>query len=156
MSHVPNADLVEGRFVEHEHQRLRTGLSIVAETIGEAHRLGRPELADRLHRCIEWIRRDVLPHAAWEDAWLYPQLDRDAGTPWATRVLQFEHSQIAEAAARLEADAAVLRDHWGTEAGFRIVADLARLEALLTAHVVQEQRFVLPLLKDQRGIVPVS
>ncbi|HET7027545.1 MAG TPA: hemerythrin domain-containing protein [Candidatus Limnocylindrales bacterium] len=156
MSNVSTADLVEGRFVEQEHQRLRVGLAMLEEAIGDAHRMGRPELAERLHRLMEWIDRDVLPHAAWEDAWLYPDLDRDAGTPWATRVLRFEHSQISASAERLQADAELLRGHWTSEIAYRIVADLARLQALLAAHVVQEERFVLPLLEQQRRLVRTS
>jgi iron-sulfur cluster repair protein YtfE (RIC family) len=149
VSDVTTADLVEGRFVQEEHQRLRTGLCAVEETISDAHRLSRPELADRVHRALEWLRRDVLPHAAWEDAWLYPQLDRGAGTPWATRVLRFEHLQIAEVAAQLEVDAQALRERWTIELAFSIVARLSRVDALIAAHVAQEERFVLPILESR-------
>ena len=41
-----------------------------------------------------WLEHELKPHLAWEDRWLYPQLDEIAGTPWATRLPRFEHRQI--------------------------------------------------------------
>jgi len=149
MSHVTTADLVEGRFVQEEHQRLRAGLAGLEQTIDDAHRLSRPELSDRIHRILQWVRRDVLPHAAWEDAWLYPQLDRGAGTPWATRVLRFEHAQINECAGHLEDAAQALRERWSMELAFRVVSCISRLDALVSAHVAQEERFIQPLLDTE-------
>lgn len=146
---VTAADRVEGRIIHEEHQRLRTGLAALEQTIADAYRLSRPELSDRVHRALEWIRRDLLPHAAWEDAWLYPQLDREAETPWATRVLRFEHTQINEIAVGLETDAQELRERWSMELAFRIVARIASLHCIVAAHVAQEERFVLPVLDAQ-------
>ncbi len=143
------ADRIEGRIIHEEHQRLRTGLAALEQTITDAYRLSRPELSDRVHRALEWIRRDLLPHAAWEDAWLYPQLDREAETPWATRILRFEHQQIGEIAAGLEGDAQELRGRWSLELAFRVVARVASLHCIVAAHVAQEERFVLPVLDTQ-------
>ena len=151
---VTAADQVEGRIIHEEHQRLRAGLAALDETMSDAYRLSRPELSDRVHRALEWIRRDLLPHAAWEDAWLYPQLDRQAETPWATRILRFEHAQIHEVAAALENDAQDLRERWSLEIAFRVVARIARLQAVVACHVAQEERFVLPLL-DTRPLATV-
>jgi hemerythrin-like domain-containing protein len=141
-----SADVIEGQFVEYEHRRLRAGLARLQDSIDEAHRLTRSAVAERVISTLAWLRRDVLPHAAWEDAWLYPHLDETAGTPWATRALRFEHEQIREVAAALESAFQALHDHWTTELSFELVIALTRLETLVSAHLAQEERFVTPLL----------
>lgn len=146
-----SAARVEARFVEEEHRRLRAGLASLDETIAEAHHLTRAELAERVLRALDWLRRDVLPHANWEDAWLFPELDRVAGTPWATRLLRFEHAQIVEVTKQLEDDALLLHEHWSNAIAMQVVARLARLAGLVTAHVSQEERFALPLIERDRA-----
>jgi hemerythrin-like domain-containing protein len=89
----------------------------------------------------------VLPHAAWEEAWLYPRLDTTAGTPWATRALRFEHEQIRELAAALETAFVAVEARWSPEAAFQLALAMARLETLISAHLAQEQWFVRPLLE---------
>lgn len=142
-----SADAIEAQFFEHEHRRLRAGLSILQATIAEAHRLTRADAADRVVRTLAWLRRDVLPHAAWEEAWLFPHLDGTAGTPWATQALRVEHEQIRDVATFLEGQYQAAYDHWTAEQAFGLAVALARLETLVSAHLAQEERFVLPLLE---------
>lgn len=146
MPTVMAADAVELELLEHEHRRVRDGLGVLRAGIDEAHLLARPDAIDRTVRTLAWLRRDLLPHAAWEEAWLYPQLDATAGTPWATRALRFEHDQIRELAAALEAAFATAESRWGPEAAYGLAIAMARLEALISAHLAQEQWFVRPLL----------
>jgi iron-sulfur cluster repair protein YtfE (RIC family) len=141
-----SADRLEGRFLEDEHARLRHGLAMLHESIANAHHLDRLEAVERITRVLIWLRRDLLPHLAWEEAWLYPQIDLEAGSPWATRALHFEHQQIRELAQLLEVQFGHVHERWGSEVAFGLVASLARLEALITAHVAQEDRFVVPML----------
>lgn len=141
-----SADVIEGLFLEHEHRRLRAGLGRLQETIEEAHRLTRAAMAERVAETFRWLRRDVLPHAAWEEAWLYPHLDQTAHTPWATRALRFEHEQVREVAGKLETLFQAVHDHWTSELSFGLVIALTRLETLVSAHLAQEDRFLTPLL----------
>jgi len=140
------ADAVEVKLVEQEHRRIREGLANLEQALGDAHLLARPDAIAAAVRALAWLRRDVLPHAAWEEAWLYPQLDSIAGTPWATRAMRFEHEQIREVAALLERDFGAAEAHWSNEQAFRLVIAMARLATLLSAHLAQEQWFVGPLL----------
>ena len=140
------ADIIERRFIEQEHRRLRTGLANVQEAILAAHRWTQSEAMDDVVRTLHWLRRDVLPHAAWEEAWLYSHIDSVAGTPWATRALRFQHEQIREVATALENAYQLAHGHWTGEQTCRLVVALTRLEALVTAHLVQEERMVVPLL----------
>ena len=59
-----------------------------------ASELGSEGLWARLHETLRWLDHEIRPHMAWEDRWLYPQLDEIAGTPWATRSARMEHRQI--------------------------------------------------------------
>lgn len=144
------ADVIEAQLLEQEHRRVRDGLVHLQDTIAGAHAFSRVEAIDGVVRTLGWLRRDLLPHAAWEEAWLYPHLDAVAQTPWATRALRLEHEQIREVAAQLEREFVVAEARWSTEEAYRLVVALTRLESLVTAHLAQEQWFVRPLLDGQK------
>lgn len=154
MGSLTAAATVEERIIEREHQSLRTGLSTLEGTIEDAHRLSRGELADRIARATGWMHRDFLPHAAWEEAWLYARLDHATGSPWTTRALRFQHEQIRELATALESVSVAAHEHWTSEVTYRVVAAMARLDALISAHLAQEELFVLPLLDEQAVRAP--
>lgn len=143
------ADVVEERILEREHESLRVGLSTLQGAIEDAHRLSRPELAERVARSTAWMHRAFLPHAAWEEAWLFAHMDQETGSPWTTRGLRFQHEQIRELASALEKASTVAHERWTREIEFALVAAMARLDALLSAHLAQEELFVLPLLGEK-------
>lgn len=140
------ADLIEGRFLAEEHRRLRDGLAALQESIAAFPRLTRPEVMDRQARTLSWLRRDMLSHASWEDSWLYPRLDQQAGTAWATRALSLQHEQIRELAGQLEKEFETVHDRWSSEVAFVVAMSLARLEAVISSHLAQEDRFIPSLL----------
>jgi hemerythrin-like domain-containing protein len=148
------ADIVEERILEREHETLRAGLSTLQGAIEDAHRLTRVELAERVARSTAWMHRSFLPHAAWEEAWLFTRLDHETGSPWTTRGLRVQHEQIRELAAALETASTVAHERWTSEIEFALVAAMARLDALLTAHIAQEELFVVPLLEEHAGGEP--
>jgi hemerythrin-like domain-containing protein len=141
-----SAVAIERRFIEEEHRRLRAGLANLQDALLEPRLPTRSEAIERVVRTLSWLRRDVLPHAAWEEAWLYSHVDAEAGTPWATRALRFEHEQIRDVAAALEFEFQSAEDRWTTEHGYRIVIALTRLETLVAAHILQEERLIMPTL----------
>ena len=147
---VATADVMEVQLLEHEHQRVREGLAAVQDVIAAAHRLTRTSAIDGVVRTLAWLRRDLLPHLAWEEAWLYPQLDMIAGTPWATRALRLEHQQVRELAGALEVEFSAAEDRWGAERASRLVVALTRLESVIASHVAQEQWLVRPLLDREK------
>jgi hypothetical protein len=158
MSTALSPEIIEGQLLDHEHQVLRTGISNLQDAIGQAHAMSRSDAIDRVVRTLAWLRRDVLPHAAWEEAWLYPHLDAAAGTPWATQALRFQHEQIREVAAALEREFSSAEVRWTAEEAFQLAIALTRLEALLSAHLAQEQWFVGPLLEltSRPGAKPLT
>jgi iron-sulfur cluster repair protein YtfE (RIC family) len=149
MTATHGANGIEERIVEREHLALRAGLATLQGAIEDASRLSRPDLADRVARATSWLHREFLPHAAWEEAWLYPHADRVTGSPWTTRALRFQHEQIRELAGALERASVVAHEHWTPEIVYGLVAAMARIDALVSAHLAQEELSVLPLLDDE-------
>ena len=101
---------------------------------------------------LHWIDTVLEPHAEWEDRWLYPEIDRRAGTPWATRLMSFEHQQIRDAATTLASARARLHDAPSNARDIDVRAGLFALEAILRAHMAREERFLIPLLEADTTI----
>ena len=99
-------------------------------------------------RVLRWVDETIRPHMAWEESWLFPQIDDRAQTPWATSLVRFDHRQILDQAEHLHVDAT--RDgHGRPRTAITLVADLAVLEALMLANIEREERFLLPLLERE-------
>ena len=93
------------RFAEHEHEELAAGIDRIHELGEEMAQLPVDRRAAGIRWVLHWIDADLKPHMAWEESWLFPQIDVRARTPWATRVIRFDHQQIAAQAERLHAHA---------------------------------------------------
>jgi hemerythrin-like domain-containing protein len=135
-------------FAEHEHRELGRGIDRIREVAGIVGTIAAPDLSIALIDVLDWIETVLEPHAAWEDAWLYPQIDRRAGTPWATRLMTFEHHQIRAFAGLLESDRERLHHELTRDQAVQLVGHLFALDALLRAHIEREERVLRPLLED--------
>jgi iron-sulfur cluster repair protein YtfE (RIC family) len=136
--------LPERDFVEHEHREF-------ARDIDRIHGVGmlvgrHEELSIAALEVLHWVEAVLEPHAAWEDHWLYPEIDRRAGTAWATKLMSFEHLQIRDAAHALATSRARFHDAPTNVGANDVRARLFALEAILRAHVAREERFLIPLL----------
>jgi iron-sulfur cluster repair protein YtfE (RIC family) len=147
---VEMADVVgaEYSFAKNEHAELRTGLDrihVVADTVG---RFAATDSAAAVRGVREWLAVVLMPHAAWEDSIVYPEVERVTGTEWATKLMRFEHYQIERSAGVLDRDIEILLT--GTlnhQQLCDIRGHLLGLEALLRAHIEREERFLLPMLR---------
>lgn len=140
-------------FQRHEHHELLPWLDRVHEVgcaVGD-----RPvgEMTVALRRVLTWLERDHEAHLAWEEAWLYQEMDERAGTPWATRTLRHGHDQIRAAVRRLSADQEQLHHELTPTAANELRSRIFGLEAILRAHLECEDRVLQPLLEEA---VPVS
>jgi len=135
-------------FAEHEHDELAAGIDRIHELGAELATLPVDQRAARIRRVLHWIDADLKPHMAWEESWLFPQIDARARTPWATRLVRFDHQQIAAQAERLHAHC-VYGSQFSSNDIVTLVADLSGLEALLRANVEREERFLLPLIESE-------
>jgi iron-sulfur cluster repair protein YtfE (RIC family) len=135
-------------FAEHEHRALVRGLNEIHDLACGIGTWLRPTDSVRLLGILEWLERELEPHVAWEEAWLYPTLDARTGTPWTTRAARFDHTQIRTMAAQLRNDQHLLHQEVTPEALAELRCHLFGLEALLRAHLEREERFLMPLLTE--------
>jgi len=134
-------------FAEHEHEELAVGIDRI-HALGESlSTLPVDQRTAGVRRVLRWIDMDLRPHLAWEESWLFPQIDAQLRSHWATRFVRLDHQQIAAQAARLQADASGGAS--GSKQTVSIIADLSGLEALLRANVEREERLILPLLEPE-------
>ncbi len=133
-------------FTEHQHRELRRGIDRVHDVACRIEGWVSPELTIELRDILRWVGRDLEPHVAWEDSWLYPEIDIRTGSPWATRAARFDHQQIREAAARVRVDEELLLAGDARALLPEVRCHLLGLEALLRAHIEREERYLIPLL----------
>jgi iron-sulfur cluster repair protein YtfE (RIC family) len=148
MTEIAHSLAPERAFAGIEHRDLAPGLARVRSLAARVGRRAAPELAHDLHAVVRWFADVVEPHMAWEEAWLYPELDRLAGTTWATRVPRFEHGILTDMVSRLDRDGTLVVHQPTPEQAAELAAHLIALEALLRAHIEVEERILLPLLDE--------
>ena len=142
----------EWAFAEHEHRDLVRGINRIHDVACEIGRGPSTELSAHLIGVLQWLNVTLEPHIAWEEAWLYPEVDARTGTPWATRAARFDHQQIRQMATRLGADQRLLDGPPPGDRHAEVRCHLFGLEALLRAHIEREERFLIPLLVDSRAL----
>lgn len=150
-------------FAEHEHRDLARGINRIHDVACEVGRRPTPELSVHVVEILRWLDVALEPHIAWEESWLYPEIDARLGTPWATRAARFDHRQLREMAARLRADHHLLNSREAGDPQTEARCHLFSLEALLRAHIEREERFLIPLLDDddrpteaEDGVAPAA
>jgi iron-sulfur cluster repair protein YtfE (RIC family) len=136
-------------FTEHEHRDLVRGLNRIHDVACEIGRRPRPEVSIDVLDVLHWLDASLEPHMAWEEHWLYPEIDARTGTSWSTRAARFDHQQIREMAVRLRTDQHALLDHEAVDQHGELRCHLFGLEALLRSHIEREERFLIPLLDDE-------
>ena len=135
-------------FAEHEHRDLTRGLNRIHETACEVQGWVAPELPTHLLGILDWFDHVLAPHLAWEEAWLFPEIDERTGTPWATRSARFDHQQIRRMAGRVRDDQALLQGIDPSTHLAETKCHLFGLEALLRSHIEREERFLIPILAE--------
>jgi hemerythrin-like domain-containing protein len=138
-------------FEEHEHRDLVRGINRIHDVACEIGRRPTLELSVHVLDVLRWIDASLMPHIAWEEAWLYPEIEARIGSPWATRAARFDHQQIREMAARLRADQPLLGRPEAGDPQAEARCHLFSLEALVRAHIEREERFLIPLLEEDRS-----
>ncbi|MFL5726776.1 MAG: hemerythrin domain-containing protein [Chloroflexota bacterium] len=138
-------------FVNHEHGELASGMDGIHELARALQSLSSGEAAVRVGEILRWVEATLKPHLAWEEHWLFPQLDALAGSPWATRAIRYDHRQIARKAELLGRDRIDLGHSPSSRAATELRSDLDALETLLRANVEREEQLLLPILDAEAG-----
>src|SRR5262249_38920143 len=135
--------------VEHEHRELFAGIDHVHEVACELPATPVDQMTGKVASVLRWVETTLKPHMAWEDEWLFPQIDLRADTPWATRLIRFDHRQIARQAERLGTYRIRLEHGPSAESLVEVRGDLFALEALVRANLEREESFLMPLLESE-------
>ena len=135
-------------YIEHEHRDLGRGINRIHEVACQVGRRAAPQLSADVLGVLRWFDTTLEPHMAWEEAMLYPEIDRRTATPWATRAARFEHHQIREVVAGLRAGNREVANHDTDDPQAGVRCRLFGLEALLRTHVEREERFLIPELTE--------
>ena len=133
-------------FGEHEHRDLGRGLGEIHEAANLVGSCSHADVRHAIRGVVAWATTSLEPHLAWEEAWLYPQIERVTGTEWATRPARFDHGQIGALVARLRLHEATASHVWTVGTTGELRCDLFALEALLRAHIQREEELLLPVL----------
>jgi len=148
MADFPHGAIAEHAFEEREHRELVPGINRIHDVAVAVDTIAAPDLSLALLDIVDWIDEVLVPHVAWEDAWLYPQFDQRAGTPWATRTMSYEHHQVRDVARKIVAEREQLRTDPSRAEVISLRGDLFALEAILRSHIEREERFLIPLLTE--------
>jgi iron-sulfur cluster repair protein YtfE (RIC family) len=136
-------------FLEHEHEELFAGIDRIHELADELCGMPVDRISPRVARVLRWVDETLKPHMAWEESWLFPQVDDRARTPWVTRLVRFDHRQIAQQVECLKTHQSKLDHGSAHEMVVRVSGDLLGLETLLRANLEREDHFLMPLLEGE-------
>lgn len=138
-------------FAEHEHLDLVRGINRIHDVACSIGHVSSIEVRRGTDTITHWVHSTVDPHMAWEDRWLYPEVDARAGTSWATASSRFDHQQLRRAAERIRTAADPPASFYAGAGHDELRYALFAFEALLRAHVEREERFLIPLLGEPVG-----
>ena len=135
--------------VEHDHEELVAALDSIHKAAEELAGLPVHGKANSIAKVLSWVDETLKPHLAWEESWLCPEIDTRAQTTWVTRLVRFDHRQIADQASRVKAHQSHLERGPSREAEADLFGDLLGLEMLLRADLEREEHFLIPLLANE-------
>jgi hemerythrin-like domain-containing protein len=141
-------------FGEHEHQELARGLDHIHDAGRGVDPMVRATTRREVVDVLAWCDDVLEPHIAWEESWLYPQIERVTGTAWATRAARFDHSQLHALEGRLRQDELLMVDALTPDGAHEVRAHLFGFEAVLRAHIEREEHLLLPLLGTELASGP--
>jgi iron-sulfur cluster repair protein YtfE (RIC family) len=101
---------------------------------------------DDLDATIEFLERELLPHADAEDAVLYPAVARALGSPDATATMTRDHQEIRHLVVELRRHRDALTSEVAPAAAFEVRRLLYALHAIIGLHVAKEEELYVPVL----------
>jgi iron-sulfur cluster repair protein YtfE (RIC family) len=133
-----------------EHNALLPHVEQLRDLADGVGRMSADELADGVDAAHGFLAGHLLPHAAAEEANLYPVVSRVMGAPQATATMSRDHVEVG----RLTEELAGLRDHLSTHGYSSIDANALRrvlygLYELVTVHFAKEEEVYVPLLEQE-------
>jgi len=130
------------QLITDEHFAIRAHLTDLRELATVFPELDQRAARERAGAVLDFLNNELLPHAAAEEASIYPAIDRLVGAG-ATQTMTLDHQAIASIIAQFGVAA-----NGDVEPGARVEVQrlLFVLEALLTTHLWKEDTAYVPLL----------
>jgi hemerythrin-like domain-containing protein len=124
-----------------EHAAIMTRLQGLAERIEKLHELGTLDQLSLAREVLEFVNKNVAPHARAEEYTLYPAADWAAGEgSKLTETVRFEHQIVARRCQALEKEISA-----GATAG-RLMHHCYAILGLIAAHFQVTENVLLPYL----------
>ena len=99
----PDARTPSTQALRDEHRKLLAGLQAIGERLEKLHELPTMEQFSQAREVLDFVRRQVAPHARAEEYTLYPAADWAAGEgSKLTEAMRFEHTVVAARCEALE------------------------------------------------------
>jgi iron-sulfur cluster repair protein YtfE (RIC family) len=130
-----------------EHRDLLPHLLALDSAANDAAGWDRDAAVATLTDVVGFLRGHLVPHAAAEEAVLYPAVEVAMGAPGATATMRADHVEIVARIDRLAESAAAVAQRWPDADLARDVAhQLVGLSAILQLHFSKEEDVLLPVL----------
>jgi iron-sulfur cluster repair protein YtfE (RIC family) len=130
-----------------EHRALRPHLAELDNAAASVWAWDTARAVDRLRRLVAFPKGDLVPHAAAEEAVLYPAIEEAMSAPGATATMRADHAEIVACIERLAVAVDSVAERWPDPAVVDDVAvQLTGLAAILDLHFRKEDEVLLPVL----------
>ena len=134
-----------------EHQELLPQLELVREA-ADSIAPGQ-DSRSAVDRAIEFLTDHLLPHAAAEEAVLYPEVARLMNSTQATKTMEADHAEVSRLTAELRRLRGTLTAGIPSEEQVMALRRvLYGLYTLVGVHFIKEERVYLPVLDE--GLSP--
>jgi hypothetical protein len=144
--------VVERHIPDRAHRAVEHVLGRFEPTAEMAWTMSGLEFSGLVRNLLDSVDATLLPHMAWEEQVCFPETDRVAATPWATRLLRLQHDQIRRRLDALRVDGLALHDESGVHDAVRLRGQLYPLRAILGSHLEQEEHALLTVLVAAPGV----
>jgi iron-sulfur cluster repair protein YtfE (RIC family) len=130
-----------------EHRDLLPHLLALDTAANEAAGWDRDAAIASLTDLVGFLRGHLVPHAAAEEAVLYPAVEAAMGAPGATATMRADHVEVVSRIDRLADSAAIVEQRWpDADLARNIAHQLVGLSAILQLHFSKEENVLLPVL----------
>ncbi len=141
MSPDPTPPAVSTAALREEHQKLLQALQAVGERVERLHELPTVDQLALAREVLEFVRRQIVPHARAEEYTLYPAADWAAGeNSRLTEAVRYEHAIVT---ARCEALEKAIQQ--GVTSG-KLMHYCYAILGLIAAHFKVTEAVLLPYL----------
>lgn len=122
-----------------EHKELLPSIEDIGNLAESVDILSEDELHKRLKVVLDFLQKQLIPHALAEDEVLYPKIDELAHFALATKTMRYDHEKIAQLTQ-------ILSENMNNKHNLQKL--LYQLSLLVVLHFKKEEEIYLPFLDE--------